>query len=54
MVYNTLGQVVYADIIPVDQGGIVYDVNLSKMAPGTYTLRLVGGADITTHQIVVE
>ena len=54
MVYNTLGKVVYADIIPVDQGSIVYNVNLSKMAPGTYTLRLVGGADITTHQIVVE
>jgi len=54
MVTNTLGQVVYTNTIATDNGTVVHEMDLRQLAPGTYSVQMVSGSDISNHQIVIE
>ena len=41
-IYNALGQMVYAEKINMSAGNSNYEINLTSMSAGTYTLKMVG------------
>jgi hypothetical protein len=54
LITNAIGQVVYNSNIAVNETITVQDINLSDLAAGTYTLKLVNGDNVTTRNIVIE
>lgn len=53
LITNTVGQTVYNATISVDNNASVHDVSL-PLAPGTYFVKVINGAEIVTNAIVVE
>jgi hypothetical protein len=53
-VFNSLGQLVYNQNFVTDEVISVKEVDLSNMAAGTYTLRLMSDSGTVMEQIVIE
>lgn len=54
LITNAIGQVVYNSNISVNESITVMDINLSDLASGTYSLKLINGDNVTTRNIVIE
>jgi hypothetical protein len=54
MVMNAVGQVVFNNIFQITDAIAVQDINLTELAAGTYTVRLIDGSSVITRNIVIE